>query len=92
MARSSISVVANANRLRTFRPPALEGSATGGDEVDVRVPEPSEEETVVHDPVCGMDIDPRSAAGTVDHDGATYHFCSQGCIDRFTTEPEKYLS
>jgi len=94
MALSSISVVANANRLRTFRPPAMKDSATGSVEVDVRVPEPSEEETMttVRDPVCGMDIDPGSAAGTVDHAGTTYHFCSQGCVDRFTTEPEKYLS
>jgi Cu+-exporting ATPase len=47
--------------------------------------------TTVHDPVCGMDIDPATAAGTSEHNGQTYYFCSLGCKKTFDKEPEKYL-
>jgi Cu+-exporting ATPase len=43
------------------------------------------------DPVCGMKVDPASAAGHVDHQGKTYHFCSQHCVHAFKADPEKYL-
>ena len=33
----------------------------------------------VKDPVCHMDVDPASAAGSVEHDGRTYYFCSKHC-------------
>ncbi len=33
----------------------------------------------VHDPVCHMDIDRESAAGSSEYDGRTYYFCSPGC-------------
>jgi Cu+-exporting ATPase len=46
----------------------------------------------VLDPVCGMTIDPATAkGGSHVHQGATYHFCSQKCRERFAAEPEKYL-
>ena len=48
--------------------------------------------TTVHDPVCGMDIDPATAAGTSEYNGQTYHFCSLGCKKSFDKDPEKYLS
>jgi Cu+-exporting ATPase len=44
------------------------------------------------DPVCGMTVDPARAAGHVDHDGTTYHFCSKGCVARFSADPKRYLS
>ena len=44
------------------------------------------------DPVCGMKVDPATAAGHFDHRGKTYHFCSKHCLHRFSAEPEKYLS
>jgi Cu+-exporting ATPase len=46
----------------------------------------------VHDPVCGMDIDPATAAGTSEYKGQTYYFCSPGCKKSFDKDPEKYLS
>jgi Cu+-exporting ATPase len=46
----------------------------------------------VLDPVCGMMVDPDRAAGHVDHNGKTYHFCSKGCVAKFSADPEKYLS
>ncbi len=47
--------------------------------------------TTVHDPVCGMDIDPATAAGKSDYKGQTYYFCSFGCKKAFDKEPEKYI-
>ena len=44
------------------------------------------------DPVCGMTVDPARAAGQVQHEGTTYHFCSKGCAAKFTADPPKYLS
>jgi Cu+-exporting ATPase len=46
----------------------------------------------VKDLVCGMDIDPATAAGKSDYKGQTYYFCSPGCKKAFDKEPEKYLS
>ncbi|HSJ51967.1 MAG TPA: heavy metal translocating P-type ATPase [Actinomycetota bacterium] len=96
MALSSLSVVGNANRLRTYRAPALPAAGTPVDRVDVEVHEHEErkEQTVetVRDPVCGMDIDPSTAAGTADHNGQTYYFCSDSCRARFVAEPEKFAA
>ena len=45
----------------------------------------------VRDPVCGMEIDPKQAAGTSEYNGQTYYFCSVGCKKAFDKEPEKYV-
>ncbi len=44
------------------------------------------------DPVCGMDIDPKTAAGKSEYKGQTYYFCSAGCKKAFDKEPEKYTA
>jgi len=44
------------------------------------------------DPVCGMNVDPTTAASTVTHGGKTYYFCSRGCGEKFKAEPENFLS
>lgn len=43
------------------------------------------------DPVCGMTVDPGNAAGSLAHDGTTYHFCSRHCLEKFRTNPMQYL-
>jgi Cu+-exporting ATPase len=43
------------------------------------------------DPVCGMKVDPLKAAASVERQGATVYFCSQGCAAKFRAAPEKYL-
>ena len=43
------------------------------------------------DPVCGMTIDPATAAGSAEHDGQTYYFCSPGCRKAFLADPGKYV-
>lgn len=44
------------------------------------------------DPVCGMDVDERTAPATTEYQGTTYYFCAPGCKKAFEKEPEKYLS
>jgi Cu+-exporting ATPase len=44
------------------------------------------------DPVCGMMVDPKKAAGKVEHTGKTFYFCSAPCAERFQKEPEKFLA
>jgi Cu+-exporting ATPase len=89
-------VVTNANRLRTFRAERLlvDVSVSGEDaRVTVEVSEAREEElvtTTVHDPVCGMDIEPADAAGTQEFEGTMYHFCSNSCLERFKADPARY--
>ena len=43
------------------------------------------------DPVCGMTVDPATAAGKVDYGGKSYFFCSQDCVHAFKADPQKYL-
>jgi len=45
----------------------------------------------VLDPVCGMTVDPKQAAGTHVHQGQPYHFCSKHCVEKFKADPAKYL-
>ena len=40
-------------------------------------------DTQVRDPICGMELEPRAAVGTRDHDGRTYYFCSDACQRQF---------
>src|SRR4051794_31050894 len=40
----------------------------------------------VTDPVCGMTVDPATAAGSATHGGKTYHFCSHHCLAKFTAD------
>ena len=46
---------------------------------------------LVRDLVCGMDIDPTTAAATSEYKGETYYFCAPGCKVDFDRDPEKYL-
>jgi P-type Cu+ transporter len=48
--------------------------------------------TLVKDPVCNMDVDPATAAGSAEYEGQTYYFCSLGCVKRFNADPGKYLA
>ncbi len=44
------------------------------------------------DPVCGMTVQPETAAGSFEHDGKVYHFCSRHCVKKFSESPEKFLT
>ena len=40
------------------------------------------------DPICGMTVDPTTAAGTFNHEGKTYYFCSKGCLQKFIAQTQ----
>lgn len=44
------------------------------------------------DPICGMTVDPSSAAGSAEYKGKTYYFCSTHCLNKFKQDPESYLA
>lgn len=46
---------------------------------------------MVTDPVCGMEIDPKTAAGKSEYQGQTYYFCSLGCKKDFDKDPSQYV-
>ena len=44
------------------------------------------------DPVCGMTVQPATAAGSYEHQGTTYYFCSKSCLEKFRSNPHSYLT
>lgn len=44
----------------------------------------------VTDPVCGMKIEAKAAAGTSTYAGVDYHFCSAHCKATFDADPSAY--
>jgi len=47
---------------------------------------------MARDPVCGMQVDEKSAVIKAQHNGQTYYFCSPGCKATFEKEPARYTS
>jgi len=43
------------------------------------------------DPVCGMSVDPASTSLTESSGGRAYYFCSQHCLEKFRSEPDRYV-
>src|SRR5262245_48726455 len=58
------------------QPPCCGDESSGGTQID---------------PVCGMTVDPATAAGKWHHAGKDYFFCSRHCLEKFKAEPGKYL-
>ncbi|MFI7644167.1 heavy metal translocating P-type ATPase [Nonomuraea sp. NPDC049400] len=85
MALSSLSVVGNANRLRRFTPPILTSAPQPPTDLPINVERSIEPEEAV-DPVCGMLVDPATAAACLERDGTTYWFCSIRCRNAFTAQ------
>jgi Cu+-exporting ATPase len=40
------------------------------------------------DPICGMTVNPATAAGSFNHAGKTYYFCSAGCLQKFIAKSQ----
>jgi Cu+-exporting ATPase len=47
---------------------------------------------MVKDPVCGMMIDEKTAAGHSEYQGRTYYFCAPVCKTKFDQAPDKYVN
>ncbi|WP_425561369.1 heavy metal translocating P-type ATPase [Microbacterium pumilum] len=92
------------NPLRDANPAATAAAALNTNPVDESNPHHAHEEhprahhdehstdgtTLVTDPVCGMKIDPKTAAATREHDGMTFYFCSLACAATFDVDPHRY--
>ncbi|RLP71382.1 YHS domain-containing protein [Mycetocola manganoxydans] len=102
---SPLSFVSNSYRLRRFTPKlaATTHPLTTDRVVEIVNQEdpkenpmshqdesPTDNATFVTDPVCGMTIDPKTAAATREHDGARFYFCSAGCAEKFDADPHRY--
>ena len=108
MALSSLSVVANANRLRRFTPkpiPDAPRTPATPPVVDSRTARPATHQTIdstqkrkdartsqAIDPVCGMTVNPKHAAAQVDYGGTTYYFCSKHCAASFDQDPAPFAT
>ena len=106
MALSSLSVVTNANRLRRWhaaplpaaRPQTSHPRCSWVPQPKPHRPSPpktlggSNGPTTTVDPVCGMTIDPETAAGSREVDGVTYYFCSTHCAATFDADPARYTT
>ena len=44
------------------------------------------------DPVCGMTVDPATAAAHRRHRDHDYHFCSEGCAELFDAAPDRHTT
>ncbi|MGH9175876.1 MAG: heavy metal translocating P-type ATPase, partial [Vicinamibacterales bacterium] len=58
---------------------------------DHTLQDPASAPAKVVDPVCGMTISPADAAGHLDHNGHTYYFCSNSCLEQFRADPERFI-
>lgn len=43
------------------------------------------------DPVCGMQVDEKKAAGSSNYKGQTHYFCSADCKEKFEKRPEQFV-
>jgi Cu+-exporting ATPase len=44
------------------------------------------------DPVCGMIVDPQTAAGSFEYEGEKYFFCAISCREKFKGDPQRFLN
>ncbi len=79
MALSSVTVVTNSLRLRSFKPAQFTDKS-------------KEVSKMAIDPVCKMDVEESTAAATSEYKGKKYYFCAVGCKKAFDQSPEKYLA
>ena len=43
------------------------------------------------DPICGMEVDEKTAKWKTTHMGKTFYFCAPGCQKAFEANPHKYM-
>jgi P-type Cu+ transporter len=46
---------------------------------------------LIHDPVCGMIVDP-AVASRAEHNGRSYYFCCSGCKAKFLANPDRFVN
>jgi Cu+-exporting ATPase len=45
---------------------------------------------MVQDPVCGMNVDEKTATSKSEYEGKTYYFCNQSCKEVFEKNPRGF--
>ncbi|MFF1298418.1 MULTISPECIES: heavy metal translocating P-type ATPase [unclassified Streptomyces] len=99
MALSSLSVVTNSGRLRrwhTTTPPTTAPAPvepqveTAADRNDPAADHEHSDHTTVVDPVCGMRLDPATAAERRGSATDSRYFCSPRCAAAYDTAPDRY--
>jgi YHS domain-containing protein len=43
------------------------------------------------DPVCGMEVNEKTAKFRYEYGGKTYYFCCEHCLNQFKANPAKYV-
>jgi len=46
---------------------------------------------MARDPICGMEVDEKKAAGRSEYQGKTYYFCAVACKKEFDGNPAKLV-
>ena len=46
---------------------------------------------MARDPICGMEVDEKKAAGRSEYQWKTYYFCSLSCKKDFVGNPARYV-
>jgi len=92
MSLSSVSVIANALRLRrmTLDPSANKGRTSGGSRATNGLPAERTNAMIWIDPVCGMKVGDPDAPRKV-YNGVEYRFCMEMCRQAFAERPGRYL-
>jgi P-type Cu+ transporter len=88
MTTSSLSVVGNSLLLRRAKMRPEERAASVNVAVDTHAIKTHtvEEDEMEIDPVCGMEVNPATAAASAERGGKTYYFCSRNCHETFLAE------
>ena len=62
-------------------------------EQEKRRPRADEEDQMVKDPVCGMELRSNDAdGGSAQYQDQTFFFCSPECRDAFSEDPARYVA
>ncbi|MEM2959567.1 MAG: heavy metal translocating P-type ATPase [Candidatus Jordarchaeaceae archaeon] len=81
MAMSSVTVVTNSLLLKRFNPQKRKiKREKGGEKMSKAI-----------DPVCKMEVDPKTAKYKSEYKGKTYYFCAPGCKKSFDENPKKFV-
>ncbi len=97
MAMSSILVTSNSALLNRANPYAglteteARWEAEAGLTSDVDEAGMGEPDVSATDPVCGMTVRVRDAAGRFTYQGESYYFCAKSCLEEFREDPERFL-
>ncbi len=57
----------------------------------VKEPTDTSPDAITRDPVCGMEVPLSAGKPSLEHLGRRYHFCCEGCLNKFAAAPDDYI-